>query len=100
MLDARNILITSSFGTVSTLNERINNSVSVWPHIPDAEVIESKPTLCRNATRGPNAWFCYHYAGKVTPGKEALSARGFCEACEIALPPYEEAPSFMKGDED
>ncbi len=56
--------------------------------------------MCKNAFAGLAAWFCFHFNGKQTAGKEAVSARGFCEACEKALPPYEEAPSFMKGDED
>jgi hypothetical protein len=104
MQDARNILIESSFGTVSTLNERINNAVSVWPHVPDAEPISAKPVstppaTCANAFN-PARWFCYHYAGKPVQGKEAVNYRGLCEACEIACPPYEEVPSFMQTNED
>jgi hypothetical protein len=56
--------------------------------------------LCANAFN-PNAWYCYHYAGTVTPGKNELSDRDLCEACEIATPPYEtEAPSFLQTVED
>ncbi len=54
--------------------------------------------LCRNAYSG--LFYCYHYAGKVTPGKESVNERNRCEACEIAQPPYEEAPSFMQTNEE
>lgn len=54
--------------------------------------------LCINA-HDPARWFCYHYAGRITPGKGRL-INGKCEACEIATPPYEEEPSFLKGTED
>lgn len=102
LTDARNLMIESSFGTVSTLNERINYAVSVWPHIPDAEKITAKPepVLCQNATAGLAAWYCFHFAGRVTKGKEAVNERNRCEACEKAEPPYEEAPSFMQTDDN
>jgi hypothetical protein len=55
--------------------------------------------LCRNAGN-PAHWYCFHYAGVITPGKAGVSDRNLCEACEIATPPYEEAPSFMQTEED
>ena len=57
-------------------------------------------TLCRNAFAGEAAWFCYHYNGRPTKGKEAVNEAGRCEACAIAVPPYEEEPSFMQKSED
>jgi hypothetical protein len=55
--------------------------------------------LCINA-RNLNAWYCFDFNGKRTPGKEALSAAGRCEACEKSTPPYEEEPSWLRNDED
>lgn len=55
--------------------------------------------MCRKAF-SPAAWYCFHWQGIKMPGKWALSDRGLCQACEEANPPYEEAPSFMQGDED
>ncbi len=56
--------------------------------------------LCINARAGLHKWYCYHFNGNVTPGKEGVNERGRCEACEIAEPPYEEAPSFMQTNEE
>lgn len=56
--------------------------------------------LCRNAHAGLAAWYCYHFNGVVTKGKESVNERDLCEACEIAEPPYEEAPSFMQTNEE
>ena len=56
--------------------------------------------LCRNAYAGESAWFCYHYAGRITSGKESLNEHNRCEACAIAVPPYAEEPSFMQTNEE
>jgi hypothetical protein len=57
---------------------------------------ESVP-LCRNALAGIEYWFCYHYAGKVSPGTETLDAEGDCGACArvAALTIDSTPPSFM-----
>jgi superfamily II DNA or RNA helicase len=59
-----------------------------------------RTTKCRNSGAGYDAWYCYHFAGRVTPGKESVNERGLCEACDKAMPPYMEAPSFMQNDEE
>jgi hypothetical protein len=56
--------------------------------------------LCINANAGLNKWYCSHYGNRITPGTEKLSDRGRCIHCEKAEPPYEEAPSFMRNDDE
>jgi hypothetical protein len=59
--------------------------------------MENVITKCRNALAGIEFWFCYHYAGNVTPGTETLNENGECAACGrvSAVTIDSEPPSFM-----
>lgn len=54
--------------------------------------------LCRNAYL-PAAWYCYHFAGRVTPGTELPLNESECRACQKVSETREELPSWM-GTED
>lgn len=53
------------------------------------------PTTCKNAYVGPAAWYCYHYLGIPTAGKEAVDTNGECEACARVSATVETLPNFM-----
>jgi hypothetical protein len=60
-----------------------------------AEGIPATPLrMCRNANSA-KAWYCYHYAGTVTPGKESVNAADECEACAKVSESVETLPNFM-----
>ena len=71
-----------------------------WKAFEEEQIGDVEYPLCRNAYAGESAWFCYHYAGRITSGKESLNEHNRCEACAIAVPPYAEEPSFMQTNEE
>jgi hypothetical protein len=58
------------------------------------------PRLCVNANAGTEWWFCYHYAGTVTPGTETLNTHGECSACGKVIGQSWSSPSFLLPDSE
>ena len=65
--------------------------------------MDKLPT-CRNALAGLAFWFCDHYAGSITLGREALDEHERCRACAKVFPldalTEDTLPSFMLADAD